>query len=189
VRFHDVTGYLVWNAQAPNSLQLSFLPPPPAPPALGGTSSPISLLGTRGTPLPAPTPLGTAGVGGTAVAGTAVVPGTPAPFPTVGPPATPVPPGGTIVLDYPPARSTVAVSVGTHIVLQAPGAYTLGSVTYDARILAAEGRTAEGGLRFTAIAPGRTPLTATASPRCLQSHPACALPSLLLFYDVEVAGG
>jgi hypothetical protein len=188
--FAGVTGYLQAPSPPGQTAILSFLPPPAA--GDGTAPSALVLAGTRrGLPLPAAT--GTAGGMGTAVVSTAVVGrstavagGTPLPSPTAGPSATPVPAGATLVLRFPPNTATLTVHVGTTIVLESGPVYAIGDLRYDTAILASAGDSSDGSPVLHAIGPGSTQLSAVASPRCLNAHPACELPSLLLTYTIRV---
>jgi hypothetical protein len=187
--FAGVTGYL----QVPplgQTATLSFLPPP----ATGdGTASSALVLDGARRGLPLPTATGSAGGIGTAVVSTAIVGrstavagGTPLPSPTAGPSATAVPAGATLVLRFPPNTATLTVHVGTSIVLESGPIYTIGDLHYDAAVLASAGQASDGSLILRAIGPGSTQLSAVASPRCLNAHPACELPSLMLSYTIRV---
>jgi hypothetical protein len=184
VTMTHVTGYLQVPVTDGQTAILSFLPPAPA--ASGPPPTAVVLAATRPV-RPAPVVQATVVSAGTVVAvGTAVVNGTPLPRPTAGPSATAVPAGGTAVLGFPPVGTPVRVRVGATILIEAGTRYTVSNVRYDPAILAPGGATGDGSPIVRAVAPGTTMVTATASPRCLQDHPACGLPSALLSYTIEV---
>lgn len=181
--FTDVTGYLQLPPPMGQTAILSFLPPPPS--TSSSAPSALVLAGTRrGRPVPVAT--STASGVGTAIVSTSITGGTPLPSPTPGPSATPVPAGATLDLRFPPATAAVAVHVGTTIALESGTTYTIGDLRYDSAILASAGTSGDGSPMLHAIGPGSTQLSAVASPRCLNAHPACALPSLLLTYTIRV---
>jgi len=146
----------------------------------GGTPAPSSTATVTSTPAAA------AGQGTALVAGTAVTGGFSGATPTPGPRATTVPASGQVTLGVSSRGETITVIQGASIVLAAGSLYVLSHITYDPAVLADAGQTSDGTPLLRAISRGTTTVTATASPRCRQSHPACGLPSLLLTYTVHV---
>ena len=87
---------------------------------------------------------------------------------------------------FPSPTTTVKVRVGSVLIVETGTGYVLSNIKYDPAVLAPSGQTTDGSPIFRAIGTGNTTLTATASPRCLQEHPACGLPSALLSYRIVV---
>ncbi len=146
----------------------------------GGTSPPGSTATVTSTPA------ATADLGTALVAGTPMTGGFSEATPTPGPDATTVPASGQVTLGVSSRGKTITLRKGATIVLDVGAIYVLGHITYDPAILTAAGLATDGNPALRAIGTGTTTVTATASPRCRQSHPACGLPSLLLTYTVHV---
>jgi len=145
-----------------------------------------------GTPSASSTPTVTSTAAAAASPGTALVSGTATTggfsgaTPTPGPSATTVPASGRVILGLSSRGETVTVIQGASIVLAAGSLYVLSHITYNPAVLADAGQTSDGNPALRAASMGTTTVTATASPRCRQTRPACGLPSLLLTYTVHV---